>query len=89
MNLFYLSLEKSVPDRSITHYCNLLCRDQPNNKKRGAVCMCYKEYLHIKKKGDLSNLKECLVTEVIMDKKKIFSCLYNSPRQTEDALHEF
>ena len=51
--------------------------------------MCYKEYLHIKKKGDLSNLKECLVTEVIMDKKKMFSCLYNSPRQTEDALHEF
>ena len=51
---------------------NLLWADHPNNKKRGGVCMYYKEHLPIIKRDDLCTLKECLVAEIIVDKKVFF-----------------
>ena len=48
---------------------NLLREDHLNNKKRGGVCMYYKEHLPIIKRDDLCTLKECLVTEIRVDKK--------------------
>ena len=69
---------------------NLLRADHPSNKKRGGVCMYYKEHLPIIKRDDLCTLKECLVTEIRVDKKKFFfSCLYRSPSQTQDEFEEF
>ena len=51
---------------------NLLQADHPSNKKRGGVCMYYKEHIPIIKRDDFCTLKECLVTEIIVDKKKFF-----------------
>ena len=38
-------------------------------KKRGGVCMYYKEHLPIIRRDDSCSLKECLVTEIRVDKK--------------------
>ena len=46
---------------------NLLQVHHPSNKKRGGVCLCYKE--HLPKRDDLRTLKECLVTEIRVHKK--------------------
>ena len=55
---------------------NPLRADHPSNKKRGGVCMYYKEHLPIIKRDDLCSLKECLVKEIIVGKKKLFFCVY-------------
>ena len=69
---------------------NILRVDHPSNKKRGGVCMYYKEDIPIIKRDDLRTLKECLVTEIILGKKKLFfSCLYRSPSQTKEEFEEF
>ena len=46
--------------------------------------MFFKEHLPVIKIDDLFTLKECLVTEIIADKKSFFSYLYRSPSQTQD-----
>ena len=69
---------------------NLLRTDHPSNKKRGDVCMYYKEQLPIIKRDDLCTLKECLITEIRVHKKMFFfSCLYKSPSQTQNEFEEF
>ena len=35
----------------------------PSNTKRGGLCLYYKEHLPIMRRGDISNLKECLATK--------------------------
>ena len=55
---------------------NLVRVDHPSNKKREGVCMYYKEHLPIIERDDLCTLKECLVTVIIVDKKKIFFRVY-------------
>ena len=60
----------SIDDERIN--VNLLRADHPSNKKRGGVCMYYKEHLPIIKRDDFCTLKECLVTEIIVDKKSSF-----------------
>ena len=40
--------------------------------KKGGVCMYYKEHFPIIKRDDLCTLKECLATEIIVDKIKVF-----------------
>ena len=54
--------------------------------------MYYKEHLPIIKRDDLCTLKECLVTEIIVGKKRLllfFSRLYRSPSQTKEEFEEF
>ena len=51
--------------------------------------MYYEEHLPIKKRCDLCTLKGCQVTEIIVDKKVFFSCLYRSPSQTKEEFREF
>ena len=52
---------------------NLLQADHPSNKKREVLHrMYYIEHLLIIKRGELYTLKECLVTEIIVDKKSYF-----------------
>ena len=69
---------------------NLLRTDHPSNKKRGDVCMYYKEQLPIIKRDDLCTLKECLITEIRVHKKMFFfSCLHKSPSQTQNEFEEF
>ena len=40
--------------------------------EKGGACIYYKDVLPITKKNDITDLKECLVTEIIVDNKKYF-----------------
>ena len=51
---------------------NLLRADHPSEKQTGGICMYYKEHLPSIKRDDLHiTLKECLVIEIRIDKKKM------------------
>ena len=54
---------------------NLLRADHPNNKKRGGVCIYYKEHLPVIKRDELCNLNECLVLEIRIGGEKCFFCV--------------
>ena len=86
-----LHLSISIEDeRSRIEGYNLLRVDHPSNKKRGGVCMYYKEHLPIIKRDKLWTLKECLVMEIIVGKKKLFfSYLHRSPSKTKEEFEEF
>ena len=66
-----ICLSETFLDSSITTDENILSipvysvirADHPSNTKRGGVCLYYNEHLPIIRKDDISNLKECLVTE--------------------------
>ena len=64
--------------------------DHPSNTKRGGVCLYYKENLLIIRRDDISNLQECLVTEVPVKYKRHFlTCLYRSPSQNREQIQSF
>ena len=73
----YICLSETFLDLSISNDderinikgYNLLQADHPSNKKRWGVCIYYKEHLPIIKRDDLCTLKQCLVTEIRVDKK--------------------
>ena len=69
---------------------SLLRADHSSNTKRGGVCMYYKSYLPVIRRTDLSDLQECKVAEVIVDKERYFlTCLYRSPSQNDDEFETF
>ena len=69
---------------------SLLRVDHPNNIKREGVCMYFKEFLPLIRRTDLSNMKECLVTEInVIDEKCSFTCLHRSPSQSHEELESF
>ena len=51
----------------------LLRADHPSNSKRGGECLYFKEHLQLIRRNQLRILQECLVTEIIADKKNVFS----------------
>ena len=52
--------------------------------------MFYKESLPLKIRNDISPLKECLVCEINVNRKKCFiTCLYRSPSQSNVEIGEF
>ena len=60
-------LDSSIPidgNRLNIPGCSMMRADHPSNTKRGGVCLYYKEHLRIIRRNDISNLKECLVTEI-------------------------
>ena len=58
--------------------------DHPSNTKRGGVCLYYKEHLPIIRRDDISNLQECLVTEITVKNKRCFlTCLCRSSQNSE------
>ena len=62
----------------------------PSNTKKGGVCIHYKDFLPLIKKDDITDLKECLVTEIIVDNGKyFFTCLYRPPSQNCDQFSDF
>ena len=64
--------------------------DHPSNTKRGGVCLYYKEHLPIIRRDDISNLQECLVTEITVKNKRCFlTCLYRSPSQNSEQIQSF
>ena len=59
--------------------------DHPSNTKRGRACLYYKEHWPVVRRDDISNLKECLVTEITEKNKRCFlTCLYRSPSQNRE-----
>ena len=52
--------------------------------------MYYKNYLPVIRKTGLSDLQECMVAEITVDKEKCFlTCLYRSPSQNYEELEAF
>ena len=83
------SIDSSDERTTIEGY-NLMRADYPSNKKRGRVCIYYKEHLPVIKRDDLCNLNECLVLEIrIGGEKCFFSCLNRSPSQDQEEFESF
>ena len=52
--------------------------------------MYFKESLPVIRRGDFSNMKESLVTEINVNNEKFFfTCLYRSPSQSHEELENF
>ena len=50
----------------------LIKADHPSNIKKGGTRIYYKDFLALLKKDDITDLKECLVTEITVDNEKCF-----------------
>ena len=49
-----------------------------------------KNRLPLIRRNDLTNIKDCLVTEInVNNEKRFFTCLYRSPSQSHDELEGF
>ena len=69
---------------------SMMTVDHPNNTKRGGVCLYYKEHLPIIRRDDISNLKECLGTEITVRNERCFlTCLCRSPSQNREQFQSF
>ena len=65
-----------------TNEHSLLRADHPNDIKHGGVCIYFKESLPLIRRNDLTNIKDCLVTEInVSNEKRFFTCLYRYPSQ--------
>ena len=52
--------------------------------------MYFKESLPLIRRSDLTNMKECLATEInVNNEKRFFTCLYRSPSQSHEELESF
>ena len=55
----------------------LLRADHPNYIKRGGVCIYFKESLSLIRQNGLTNIKDCLVTEISVNNEQCsFTCVY-------------
>ena len=84
-------LDSSIPidgkRLSIPAY-SMMRADHPS--KRGGVCLYYKEHLPIIRRNDISNLKQCLVTEINVKNERCFlTCLYTSPSENREWFQSF
>ena len=86
-------LDSTIPNDDVNIQINgysLLRADHPNNIKRGGVCIYFKESLPLIRRNDLTNIKDCIVTEINVNNEKcFFTCLYRSPSQSHDELERF
>ena len=69
------SIDSSDERITIEGY-NLLRVDHPSHKKRGGVCIYYKEHFPVIKRDDLCNLNECLGLEIRIGVEKCFFHVY-------------
>ena len=61
----------------------------PSNKKRGGICIYYKNFLSLKLTG-VRLLDECTVFDLIISNKLCsFAALYRSPSQSQDDFATF
>ena len=86
-------LDSTIPNDDVNIQINgysLLRADNPNDIKRGGVCIYFKESLPLIRRNDLTNIKDCLVTEIdVSNKKCFFTCLYRLPSQSHEELERF
>ena len=86
-------LDSSIPvdgkRLSIPAY-SMMRADHPSNTKRGGVCLYYNEHLLRIRRNDISNLKQCLVTEINVKNERCFlTCLYTSPSENRERFQSF
>ena len=63
--------------------------EHPSNVKRGGVCVCYKNHLHLQLLN-INYLKECVTFELsIKNKFCIIAALYRSPSQSHSEFTNF
>ena len=86
-------IDSTIPDDDVNIQINgysLLRDDHPNEIKREGVCIYFKESLPSIRRNDLTNIKDCIVTEINVNNEKcLFTCLYRSPSKTHDELECF
>ena len=69
--------------------CYLIRSDHPTNKKRGGICICYKNFLPLKV-SHVRLLEECIAFDLIISNKLCsFMALYGSPNQSENDFATF
>ena len=77
-----LFLDSTTPNDDVNIQINgysLLRADHPNDIKQGSVCIHSKELLPLIRRNDLTNIKDCLITETNVNNEKCcFRCLYRS-----------
>ena len=67
--------------------------DDPNDVKRGGVCLYLKDSLAIKQRKDLQILDECIISELTFGRKKVFRkkgffvAVYRSPSQNAESFY--
>ena len=75
-----LAISESMLDRTISNNDifiegfsrDIYRSDHPSNSKIGGVCLYFRESLPVKRRSDLEELQELIVTEVIISRKKVF-----------------
>ena len=86
-------LDQSISneDISIEGFSREIFRsDHPSNSKIGGACLYFCEGLPIKRRGDLEELQESIVTEITISRKKVFFVtLYRSPSQNSAQFEVF
>ena len=73
--LFETFLDSTIPNDDVNIQINgysLLRADNPNDIKRGGVCIYFKESLPLIRRNDLTNIKDCLVTEINVNNENCF-----------------
>ena len=90
-----ICLSETYLDSSIDHKSleisgyYLIHSDHPSNKKRGGICMYYKNFLPLKLTGGRL-LDECVAFDLIISNKLCsFVALYGSPSQSQDDFATF
>ena len=87
--LYLLEGYIDVNTLSIPGY-SMMRADHPSNTKRDGVCLYYKEHLPIIRRDNISNLQECLVSEITLKNKQCFlTRLYRSPSQNCEQIKSF
>ena len=70
--------------------CNLIRSGNPSDSKKVGVCISYKEHVSLTKRDHICTLDNYLVTEIRSQNEKCFlTCLYPSPRQSQDEFENF
>ena len=83
-------LDSSIDDASLEISGYYLTRsDHPSNKKRGGICIYFKNLLPLKVTG-VRLLEECITFDLIISNKLCsFVALYRSPSQSQDDFATF
>ena len=64
--------------------------DNPNDLKRGGICIYFKEHLPLTRRTDVSPLNESIICEITINNSKCFiTCLYRSPSQSSEEFNNF
>ena len=78
-------LDSTIPNDDVniqTNGYSLLRADHPNDIKRGGVCIYFKESLPLIRINELTNIKDCILTEISVNNENcFFTCLYRSEKQ--------